>query len=96
MTGAVTALDAARATNLWGKLGPDLRRRLEAVINDPTPETWDDAHSLILNGDTWVTLWQAVLVADPSFPRSKPTDEPWAAVPTRQTLITALRLAVRD
>ena len=99
MTSTAEALD--RATDLFGPLGPDSRRRIRALLADPCEETWDDAHSIILNARTWRTLWQAVLLVDPAFPTSGPvTDaagrrlEWWTAVPGEFTIRRAIQLAV--
>jgi hypothetical protein len=99
MTTTAEALD--HATNLFGPLGPDCQRRIHALLANPCEETWDDAHSIILNGDTWRTLWQAVLLVDPSFPTSGPVNdaagrrlEGWTAIPNRFTIRRAIQLAV--
>lgn len=64
-------IDLNMASNMWGKLGDDVRERLTAAIENPGEETWDDAQSIILNRDTWLTLWQAVLAVDPDFSTAK-------------------------
>lgn len=91
-------LDMAR--NMFGKLRPDLKTRLRAVLYQPTEETWDNAHTIIVGADGWTTLWQAVLRVDPTFPRSGPAHDSrgrlvsrWAKVPSQETLIRALRFA---
>ena len=62
-------VDLLLATNMHGPLGSDVLARLAAVIDNPTNETWQDAHSIILNRDVGlgVTLWQAVCELDPSY-----------------------------
>lgn len=84
-------------TNVFGKLAPDLRKRLIAVLKNPNQKTWNNAYSIILNPDSWITLWQAVIKVDPFFPHSDPTmegdDRLWDKIPTRETLIAALRYA---
>ncbi len=99
MTTTAQALD--RASDLFGPLSPDCRRRIRALLANPCDETWDDAHSINLNGRTWRTLWQAVLLVDPKFPTSGPvTDaagrrlEGWTAVPSEFTIRRAIQLAV--
>jgi hypothetical protein len=99
MTTTAKALDLA--TDLSGPLEPDCQRRIRALLADPCDETWDDAHLIILNGNTWRTLWQAVLLIDPAFPTSSPvTDaagrplEPWTAIPSTFTIRRAIQLAV--
>lgn len=89
----VASLDAARATNLFGPLDGDTRGRLEALVADPTPDSWDDAYSLVINGESMTTMWQAVLAVDPDFTASKPADGPWPSSPSQQTVLAALRYA---
>ena len=85
--------------NMFGALQPDIRKRLQAVIDNPTERTWDNAHSIIVRwGNSRVnTLWQAVIAVDPSFPRTGPrTDqrgrkiEGWSRIPDRNTILKAL------
>lgn len=91
-------LDMAR--NVFGKLRPDIKTRLRAVLYQPTEETWDNAHTIIVGADGWTTLWQAVLAVDPTFPRVGPSHdargrvvERWRKIPSQETLIQALRYA---
>src|SRR6266487_2904411 len=99
MTTTAEALD--RATDLFGPLDPGCRIRIRALLANPCEETWDDAHSIILNGRTWRTLWQVVLLVDPAFPTSGAvTDaagrriEGWTAVPSEFPIRRAIQLAV--
>ncbi len=85
-----------RCHNIFGNLAPDLRRRLEAVIENPNHETWDNAYSICISGFT--TLWQAVIAIDPTFPRTGPVEDRaghrlkgWERVPDQLTLYRALR-----
>ena len=84
-------------TNVFGKLAPDLRKRLAEVLKNPNQKTWSNAYSIILNGDSVITLWRAVLKVDPWFPRTGPSgaddDRLWEKIPSRETLIAALRYA---
>jgi len=94
------------ATNLFGTLGPDLRARLLALIAGPSPATWDDAHSIILNGSVGMgrTLWQAMLRVDPACPTSSASYTPgdtmtpaerWQGyAPDALTVLAAIRWAV--
>lgn len=62
-------IDLNAASNLFGALSGEVRARLMAAIERPGEETWDDAHSIILNRDVGLglTLWQAVIKVDPAF-----------------------------
>jgi hypothetical protein len=41
-----------------------------------------------------LTLWQAVLIVDPFFVRSKPLDAEWPSIPTKETIVKAINYAV--
>jgi len=85
-----------RCTNMHGKLGPDERKRLLAVINNPTHKTWDAAYSLLVSytpGRLGVTLWQAVLAVDPTFPNTHRVR--WGSIPSQQVLLRALDYATK-
>ena len=86
-------------TSAWSwispaKLGPDIRRRIDAVVSNPSQKTWEDAHSIIVGSDGSMTLWQAVLAVDPSFLRTGPygSDE-WDEIPDQKTLLKAIQYA---
>ena len=104
-------IDLNAASNMFGPLSGEVRERLMALINDPSEETWDDAYSIILNRDVWLTLWQAVIAVDPSFARSGPVtrwveddsglgghSEPvsgWSQIPSAETILQAISYATR-
>lgn len=74
-TQTLASLDVTRATNMRGQLNAECRARLNAVIANPTEETWDDAYSLIVHGGSLTTLWEAVLRVDHSFPKTGPSED---------------------
>lgn len=80
-----------RGTNIFGALSADVRARLFAVLDNPTDSTWDDAHTVMVNADRFMTLWQATIRFGGYTVQSKPADGPWPEIPTREQLITALR-----
>lgn len=83
------------ATNMFGHIKPEIKKRLEKVINKPNQKNWEDSYSIIVSSKgRMLTLWQAVLVVDPFFARSKPLDEKWSSVPTKETIIKAINYAV--
>lgn len=89
--GGLFGLGAGRMSNV-------LRRRLRALMVNPSQETWDDAHSIIVGPHT--TLWQAILVVDPTFPKTgAATDQvgnvvrPWPRVPAPDLVIRAIQFA---
>ena len=82
-------------TNLFGKLKPDIKKRLQAVIDNPCQETWDDAYSIILNFEGRViTLWQAVIKIDSNMPKSKPMDSKWNYIPSKEIIKKAIHTAI--
>lgn len=86
-------MELRMARNVLGKLGENSRARVQAVIDNPCQETWNQAYSVIVGSDGWLTLWQAVHKVRPGFPMSKPANGEWAAIPDRNTLVAALRYA---
>lgn len=81
------------ASNLFGKISPETKEKLQKVIDNPCEKTWDNAYHIILNGKM-KTLWQAVLEVDNTYLTSKPCNEPWPVIPTKETIIKAIRVAV--
>ena len=83
------------ATNMFGSIKPEIKKRLEKVINKPNQKNWDDAYTIIINSSgTMTTLWQAVLKVDPQMPRSKGIDDKWGYIPSSETIIQAIQNAV--
>ncbi len=86
--------------NFYGALPEPMISRLQAVIDSPNQRTWNDAYSIIVGADGWMTLWQAVLEVDSSFPRVGTSQDlqgrilrPWPRVPDSFTLCRAIRYA---
>ncbi len=88
------------ATNLFGSLGVDIRRRIIHYIAKPTAKGWDDIHGIIINNGVGFgfTIWQAVIAIDPTFPKTGrstnlkgKTIEEWAKIPTSELIEKALR-----
>lgn len=89
------ALD--NGTNMFGKLSPDVRARLYAVVDNPTSETWGDANGIILRDGGMRTLWQALLrhtdynvTTGPSVRMGEETVWPQHMIPTTEQLCAAL------
>jgi hypothetical protein len=78
-------------TNMLGKLKPEIKERLQSVIDNPCQETWEDAYSIILNANgKMTTLWQAVIKIDWYMQQRKPLDSKWSHIPTKETIIKAI------
>ena len=91
-------LELSLARNMFGRLKPKERVRIRRVVQTPTEENWDDASSIIVGANGWMTLWQAVCRVDPGFPKSAEIKSDgsgfvWSEIPTRETLIKALEYA---
>lgn len=83
------------ATNLFGNIKPEIKARLQAVIDNPCQETWEDAYSIILNGSGKMrTLWQAVLIVNPRFQNRRADGALWDKIPTQEVIVEAIKLAV--
>ncbi len=83
------------ATNLSGNISPEIKARLQAVINNPCEATWEDTYSLIINGSgKSMTLWQAVLIVRPDFTQSKSSGSLWKVIPSSADIVSAINEAV--
>jgi hypothetical protein len=83
------------ATNMMGKLKPEVKKRLEDVISNPCQETWEDAHCIIINGSGRMkTLWNAIHTVKPDFCRGKKLDAPWEEIPTSEEIVQAIKNVV--
>lgn len=88
------------ASNMFGRLPPESRARLQALYDNPTEETWDNAYTLILERHTHTSLWQAVIAVDPTFPQVGPSSDnrgnritTWRRIPDRDLIRRALTYA---
>jgi hypothetical protein len=79
------------ATNMFGGIKPEIKKRLEKVINNPNQKNWEDAYCLIISYSGMTTLWQAVLRIDPQMPTRKPTDAKWDYIPSSEIIIQAIK-----
>jgi hypothetical protein len=97
--------DLNAASNMFGALSGEVRARLVAAVDQPGEETWDDAHSIILNPDVGLglTLWQAVIAVEPAFAsvRGPVSDgkgnriSGWARTPSAEVISQAINYATR-
>jgi len=54
--------------NLFGKISPQIQKRIKNYIKNPSFDNWNDISSIIINAEGMKTIWQAILKIDPSFP----------------------------
>jgi hypothetical protein len=85
-------------SNVFGPLKPAIRKRLLAVLTNPTEKTWDNAYSICVQ--PFLTLWQAWIAIDATAPRVGPREdfagkriEGWSRIPTSDEIFSALRYA---
>ena len=92
-------IDLNAASNFFGPLSGEVRVRLMAAINDPGQATWDDAHCIILSFTPMLTLWQAVIAVDPTFPQSAHLQDDntfaWPRTPSPDVIVQAIQYATR-
>ena len=103
---ATTLTDDPVLTNIYGPLSAQIRRRLRDVLRDPR-RYWDRDHGIMVRGGAhdprWLTLWQAIMAVDPTFPKiGKLTDqagrviEDWPRYPDQVLIARALRYAAGE
>ena len=95
-------LDLNLASNLHGKLSTPIQARLQCYADNPTEVGWDDIHGIILSQESMMTVWQAVIELDPSFPRRGPSEDSdgkrirgWERIPTADQFYQAINFATR-
>lgn len=93
-------LELGMARNMFGRITPEYGRRIQAVVDNPCEETWDEANGVIVGSDGWMTLWQAVCECDSSYANiglsynvDKVKMPKWAKIPDRALLVKALEFA---
>lgn len=87
-----------RCRTMYGALGPSEQARLAEVLRDPSADTWDAAHGVIIaieNGHGPVTLLDAWQRVDPQAPRARPPNGDWPHIPDAFTLYRAIRAVTR-
>lgn len=78
------------------RLPADVKRRLRSYIAAPSTRKWSSISGLHVKG--YRTLWQMVIEADPTFPRTGPVYEmetyrmvkDWERIPSPELLLEAL------
>lgn len=84
--------------NIFGKLKPDIRKRVRNYTNNPTPDNWDDIKGIIIS-DKFESIWQSIMAMDSTFPRTgSVTDEKeniikeWERIPTTFEVLRAIQM----
>ena len=92
------------AESYLGKIKESVKNRIIDYIKNPTIEKWDDIFTIIVKTnsdktfDGCITIWTAMLLHDPTFPKSGRTyDEnnvilkEWERIPRPLELLTAIK-----
>lgn len=86
------------AENFHGKLKPEIIKRVERFLNKPSTDTWEDIAGIIISKRQGIiTIWNAVIAYDQTFPMSgRRTDragkmlKDWTRIPTTDQLTKAI------
>ena len=83
------------ATNLFGNIKEEYKDGLRDYMLNPIAENWDKIFSIIINEDSFMTVWEAVIATNKDFPKKAGTEcDPlsgkWPVIPTRKMLYKAL------
>jgi len=94
-------LDKCR--NMHGPLSPEIKERITRLILNPTVENWEDSHSIIIQLNPMLTLWQAWVATDPNAPRTGRRYDfegnmirEWQRTPTPIQIVRALKYATEE
>ena len=92
--------DLRFATSIFGRIRPEYAKKIKAYIRRPDFPGWDDIAHIIINGQKWMTVWQAVLEVDPGFCRTGRTTDikgriikDWGRIPSAGTVREAIYYA---
>lgn len=87
-------------TDCLGRFPIKSAERIQAYLNEPTVERWDDISGIIVKG--WKTVWQLMIETDSSFPRTgRSTDitgkiiSDWAKIPAPLEVLRAIKKEIQ-
>ena len=88
-----------KCENLFGKISPQIQKRIKNYIKKPTFDNWDDIQCIIISGNM-KTIWQAVIEIDPTFPRRGRSEDlegnivkEWERIPEPFIVLQAIKQA---
>lgn len=81
---------------MFGKQPHESLKRVQAYLNKPSVERWNDICGMLVDGET--TIWGLLIDIDPSFPKSGRTKdvtglivEEWERIPTPLEILRAIK-----
>lgn len=91
------------ATNILGKLSPQVQARIQAYLENPTTDGWQDISGIIVNHASirHGTIWQAIRAVDPTFPNEGRTTgqgevtKEWTRIPDAMLVARAIKQATK-
>ena len=86
-------LELNQARNIFGGFTIECRKRIEAFYENPSFETWEQCRNIIIGGQQWTTVRQAVIGVDPTFIRHSLKDA--ERIPDKATFERAIRWGSR-
>lgn len=83
--------------NMFGKLSPQIQKKIKKYIAKPTIENWDDIYCIVVKSEGMKTIWNAMIAFDPTFPRTGRSEDAegniikeWERIPTPFELLRAI------
>jgi len=90
------------ARNMLGPLDDGVLARFHAFLICPCEVHWDDIHGLQVSRAPFLTVWQSILLIEPTFPRIGPSTDlegnqlrGWSRVPSAELLADTLYFVLR-
>lgn len=85
--------------NFYGKLSPQIKKRIKNFLDNPNVENWDDISGIIIGTKGGIkTIWTAIIELDPTFPkRGRSIDldgnivKDWERIPTPLQVLQAIK-----
>lgn len=82
--------------NMLGSVNEDIKKRITSYLENPTYAKWDDIHTILISSN--ITIWQAILKIDNSFPKTGRTTDlygnvvkEWKKIPEPELVIEAIK-----
>lgn len=84
--------------NIFGKISPQIEKRIKNYINNPNCDNWDDIQGIIIKPESMTTIWQAMIETDSTFPKSGRVEDfegnmikEWERIPMPLELLRAIK-----